>query len=186
MSAAAAERKTWTVEEYLALERSSGDKHELFAGEIFAVAGASYEHNLIVGNLVTALNLALGERCRVLPSDMRLHIRATGLYTYADASVVCDRPELTDERPPSLLNPLILFEVLSDSTESYDRGKKFENYRTIPSLMHYVLVAQDRVLLERYARQPDGTWNLREVRAGQWLRMPCGDLLVDHLYRHVL
>lgn len=186
MSAAAAEKKTWTVEEYLELERSASDKHELFAGEIFAMAGASYEHNQIVGNLVTALNLTLGERCRVLPSDMRLHVRATGLYTYADASVVCDRPELTDDRPPALLNPLLIFEVLSDTTESYDRGKKFENYRTIPSLMHYVLVAQDRVLVEHYARQPDGTWNLREVRAGQRLRMPCGDLPVDPFYRHVL
>ena len=186
MSVATATKARYTVSEYLELEGRSAEKHEFFDGEIFAMAGASYEHNVLVANLTRLLGNAVGERCQVLAADQRLYIPATGLYTYADASLLCERPDLTNETPPSLKNPDALFEVLSPSTESYDRGKKFENYRTIPSLMHYVLVAQDQVLVEHFVRQPGGRWLLEEVRAGQSLSLPCGSMPIDPLYRRVL
>ena len=185
MSALAAEKKRWTVEEYLAMESASLDKHELFGGEIFLMAGASPEHNLIVSDLGHALLGALRGKCRVYASDMRLFIPATGLYTYADTTVVCGTADLTSDNPPALRNPDILFEVLSDATESYDRGDKFANYRTIPSLSHYLLVAQKKILVEHFTRQADETWNMRELRAGHVLRFPCGEIAVNDLYIQV-
>lgn len=164
------------------MEAGSRDKHEFFEGEIFAMAGASPEHNLIVTDLLYALTGALRGKCRVYASDLRLFLSANGMYTYGDASVVCGDPEFTFDNPPSLRNPEMIFEVLSDSTESYDRGDKFASYRTIASLCHYVLVAQNQVLVEHYARQPNGKWLLEELRAGQTLRLPCGSIKVDDLY----
>lgn len=181
MSAQAAEKKRWTVEEYLAMESGSLDKHELFDGEIFLMAEACPEHNLIVSDLGHALIGVLRGKCQVYASDMRLFIPATGLYTYADTTVLCRAPDLTSDNPPALRNPDILFEVLSDATESYDRGDKFANYRTIPSLSHYVLVAQKKILVEQFTRQADGTWNLRELRAGHRLRFPWGEIAVNDL-----
>lgn len=185
MSAGLAEKRIWTVDEYLEMERKSTDRHEFFAGEVFAMAGASEAHDLIAGDLSAALKAALRGKCRVHTSDMRLFIPATGLYTYADAVVVCGPADLTSDKPPSLTNPTALFEVLSDCTESYDRGKKFAHYRSIPSLQDYVLVAQDRMLVEHFSRQPDGTWNLREVHAGQLLRLACGAIAVTEMYLDV-
>jgi Uma2 family endonuclease len=98
--------------------------------------------------------------CRVYPSDLKLRIEATGLYTYSDISVVCGEPRLESGAGDVLLNPVVLVEVLSDSTEAYDRGKKFEHYRTIPSLKHYVLIAQDRHSIDCFTRSHDGSWNL--------------------------
>ncbi len=167
------------------MESASLDKHELFGGEIFLMAGASPEHNLIVSDLGHALLGTLRGKCRVYASDMRLFIPATGLYTYADTTVVCGTADLTSDNPPALRNPDILFEVLSDATESYDRGDKFANYRTIPSLSHYVLVAQKKILVEHFTRQADETWNLRELRAGHVLRFPCGEIAVNDLYIQV-
>lgn len=188
MSAEAAERKTWTPEEYLAWERTSELKHELFQGEVFAMAGASREHNLIVSNAIRVLGNALLDRpCEVYPSDLRVKIQATGLYTYPDASVVCGRPEFEDNVADTLLNPNVIFEVLSESTEGYDRGKKFRQYRTITSLRDYVLVAQDTIQVEHFRRKADGSWSLREAGAGGRLALEsigC-DLAVDELYRKV-
>ena len=145
--------KRYTVEEYLAFERESDTKHEYYDGEIFAMTGASLAHNLITGNLVAALNVSLRDTdCLVLPQDMRVHC-PTGLYTYPDVTVVCGSPERLDERTDTLLNPLILFEVASPSTEAYDRGRKFGHYRTIVSLKEYVLVAQNRPTVDHFARQ---------------------------------
>ena len=185
MSAAPAEKKRWTVEEYLAMESRSPDKHELFEGEIFLMAGASPEHNLIVSDLGYALLGALRGKCRVYASDLRLFIPAEGLYTYADTTVLCGDPDLTSDNPPALRNPDILFEVLSDATESYDRGDKFGMYRSIPSLSHYVLIAQKKVAVEHFAKQPDGTWNYRALGAGQMLRFPCGEIAVNDIYLQV-
>jgi Uma2 family endonuclease len=186
MSAAAAPKNRRSVEEYLEMERQALDKHELFDGEIFLMAGASPEHNQIAANLIHALLGALGEKCIVYSSDMRLFIPATGLYTYADASLVCGRPDFTDDSPKALRSPEAIFEVLSDSTESYDRGKKFESYRSVPALSDYVLLAQDRILVEHFTRHSEGAWLLRELRAGGRLRLPCGEIAVDDLYRRVL
>lgn len=188
MSTEAAAKKRWTPEEYLAFERSSPEKHEFFQGEIFAMAGATEEHNLLVGNLVTRLNIALeGKQCRVYPSDMRVKVAATGLYTYPDVTVACADRQLEDGRRDTLLNPQVIFEVLSDSTELYDRGKKFEQYRMLPSLREYVLVSQEQVLIEQYTRQEGDTWMLREHRAGGrlWLEAIGCEIAVDEIYLRV-
>jgi len=180
----AAEKKRWTVAQYLEMEAHSLDKHEFFDGEIFEMAGASPEHNLIVGNLIQSLKNALRGRCRVYPSDQRLLLPA-GLYTYADVSLVCGTSEFNDDSPRALRNPEAIFEVLSSSTESYDRGEKFASYRTLPSHKDYVLVSQSKVSVEHFVRQPDGSWLMRDLRAGHILRLPCGEIAVDDLYFEV-
>ncbi len=150
-----------TPEEYLRRESKSDFRSEYFRGEMFAMAGASANHNLIVLNAGASLREQLKKKpCRVYPSDLKLRISATGLYTYPDISVVCGEPELESDGGDVLLNPVVLVEVLSDSTEAYDRGKKFEHYRMIPSLRHYVLIAQDRHSIDCFSRQADGSWNL--------------------------
>ena len=150
-----------TPEEYLNRERSADFRSEYFGGEMFAMAGASANHNLIVLNAGAILREQLKRKpCRVYPSDLKLRIVATGLYTYPDLSVVCGEPQLESDGGDVLLNPMVLVEVLSDSTEAYDRGKKFEHYRTIPSLKHYVLIAQDRHSIDCFSRKSDGIWSL--------------------------
>src|SRR5580698_2706245 len=125
MNGEAAQKRSWTPDEYLAMERSSPEKHEYCDGEVFAMAGASEKHNLIVANVVGELRNLLRRRpCKVYPSDMRVKIPATGLYTYPDASIVCHRPAFEDDTADTLLNPQAIVEVLSDSTEDYDRGTK--------------------------------------------------------------
>lgn len=188
MSAQPLFKKTWTSEEYLAWERLQPEKHEFHGGEVFDMAGATIEHNEIVANVLGELRTRLRQaRCKVCASDLRIKIPATGLYTYPDASVVCGRPELEDDKLDTLLNPLILVEVLSTSTEDYDRGTKFTSYRTLTSLRDYVLVSTDRVLVEYHTRQEDGSWVLREFRAGERFKLAsvgC-ELAVDELYLKV-
>ncbi len=141
----------YTPEEYLALERSSETKHEYFKGEIFAMGGASSRHVLIVTNLVIELGSQLKKGpCRVFSTDLRVRVDTSGLYTYPDVVVICDAPEFSDDQRDTLLNPVLIIEVLSDSTKDYDRGGKFEQYRTIKSFKEYLLVAQDRPHLEHY------------------------------------
>ncbi len=147
-------------EEYLARERAADFKSEYYRGEMFAMSGASWEHTRIKDNLArfTAEQLD-GGPCQVA-SEMRVKVSATGLYTYPDVVVVCDEPRLEDRLGDTLLNPRVIVEVLSKSTESYDRGAKFAHYRQLPSVKEYVLVAQDQPLAERFVRQPDDTWLL--------------------------
>lgn len=150
-----------TPEQYLYRERKAEFRSEYFRGEMFAMAGASANHNLIVGNCVQNIGQQLKKKpCRVYPSDLKLRIQATGLYTYPDLSVVCGEPQLESDHGDVLLNPVVLIQVLSDSTEAYDRGKKFEHYRTIPSLKHYVLIAQDRHSIDCFSLNTDGSWSL--------------------------
>jgi Uma2 family endonuclease len=150
-----------TPDEYLHRERKAEFRSEYFRGETFAMAGASANHNLIVLNAGASLREQLKKKpCRVYPSDLKLRVEATGLYTYPDLSVVCGDPQLESDAGDVLLNSVVLVEVLSDSTEAYDRGKKFEHYRTIPSLMHYVMIAQDRRSIDCFSRCPDGDWRL--------------------------
>jgi len=181
-----AARTLLTPAQYLAAERVSDVKHEFLHGDVFAMAGGSYRHSLIAANIVRHLGNALEARpCAVHTSDMR--VRAGDLYTYPDVTVLCGEPRFEDERRDTLLNPNVIFEVLSDSTESYDRGRKFEQYRTVPSLFEVVLVSQAEIHVEHFARQPDGSWRLREVRAGQRLELPAlgCELSVDDIYRKV-
>jgi Uma2 family endonuclease len=156
--------RVWTREEYLAFERASEEKHEYLAGEIHAMVGASNNHNLIVANLIIALGIQLrGRSCLVYPSDMRVGIPAVGSYTYPDVTVVCGRPEFEDAEVDILLNPTVIIEVLSPSTEMYDRGKKFQNYRTIASLKEYILVSQDTHRIEQFVRQENEQWLLTDA-----------------------
>ncbi|HHY54840.1 MAG TPA: Uma2 family endonuclease [Chloroflexi bacterium] len=146
-------------EAYLAAERAGEKKHEYYAGEVYAMAGASERHNLVAMNIGASLHSQLRRRaCNVYPSDMRVKVSALGFYTYPDISVVCGAPQFEDARRDTLLNPLVIVEVLSPSTENYDRGRKFQMYRTLPSLVEYLLVAQDSIHIEHYTRQPDGRW----------------------------
>jgi Uma2 family endonuclease len=148
----------------LALERQGGPKHEYFAGEVFAMSGASEAHNLIVANLLREIGTQLKEGpCRVYPSDMRVKVSSTGLYTYPDVSIVCGPSEFDDERRDTLVNPQVVIEVLSESTEAYDRGRKFAHYRTLDSFVEYILVSQDRRLIEQFCRSDDGRWILTAV-----------------------
>lgn len=150
-----------TPEEYLEIERQSEVRSEYLDGEMFAMTGGSVRHNLIITNLVRELSLQLKPRpCQVFSSELRVHIPTTGLYTYPDIVVVCGEMHLEDQFFDTLLNPTVLMEVLSPSTEAYDRGKKFEHYRSIPSLAEYLLIAQDEPRVEQYVRQEGNRWLL--------------------------
>lgn len=149
-----------TPEEYLEIERRAERKSEYYKGEMFAMAGASPKHVLIVTNLVAELRQPLKNKpCLVYSVDLRLRVTATGLYTYPDVIVVCGAAEFADDQQDTLLNPTLVIEVLSESTQDYDRGRKFEHYRTVPSLVDYLTVAQDRPHVEHSYRQ-DSHWTL--------------------------
>jgi Uma2 family endonuclease len=148
-----------TPQVYLELERKAEIKSEYLDGEMFAMTEVWLEHNTIVVNIVTELNVQFkGRPCGVYASDMRTKVSPTGLYTYPDAIALCGEPRFEDDHFDTLINPQLIIEVLSDSTESYDRGKKFAHYRTIDSLREYVLVSQTECRIERFARQDDGNW----------------------------
>lgn len=159
---ATAARARVSIEEYLRGEREAKNKSEYFAGLVFAMAGASREHNLIVTNLVRELSSRLREtNCEVYPSDMRVAV-TTGLYTYPDVSVACGQPSFLDARQDTLLDPVLLAEVLSGTTEAYDRGRKFEHYRALISLREYLLVSTVEARIERFRRTGEG-WLLDET-----------------------
>jgi Uma2 family endonuclease len=154
-------KRLLSPQEYLARERKAEFRSEFYRGEMFAMSGASWEHALIKDNLAReAGNQLKTGPCRTLTSDLRVKVSATGLYTYPDVLIVCDEPKFEDEVFDTLLNPDAIVEVLSDSREKYDRGAKFGHYRQVPSIREYVLIAQDRALVERYVRQADDTWVL--------------------------
>jgi len=153
-----------TPKEYLEFERKSEIKHEFFDGEIFAMSGAKRNHNKITTNLSGLVWQHLkGKNCENYSNDMRVFVPETGLYTYPDLVVVCGEPIFQDDVFDTLLNPVLLIEVLSETTESYDRGKKFQHYRSIESLQEYVLVAQDEARIEKYVKRGDGFWLLSEA-----------------------
>jgi len=154
-----------TAEEYLAIERKAETKSEFYDGEMFLMAGATREHNLISGNIFRRIANGLeGKPCETYTNDMRVRTPATGLFTYPDVVVVCGEPQFDDKEFDTLLNPTLIVEVLSRSTASYDKGGKFADYRTIESLREYVMVAQDRYEIEHHAKQTDGRWVLTDVR----------------------
>jgi Uma2 family endonuclease len=158
-----------TAGEYLAIERASATKHEFFQGQLVAMAGASLEHNVIVGNIVAALHAALRDLpCVALPSDMKVLALASGHYYYPDASVVCGTAEFADDERDAIVNPTVIVEVLSDSTERRDRGDKFHDYRSIPSCADYLMCSSTEPLIEHYTRDADG-WRLREYGLGEVL-----------------
>jgi len=151
-----------TEAEYLEIERRAEFKSEFLDGEMFAMSGGTYSHSLIACNLIRAIgNQLKGSPCVILNSDMRVKVQASGLYTYPDVSVACGEKQVEDEHDDVLLNPTVVVEVLSDSREAYDRGKKFEMYRQIPSLREYLLVSQYKPLIEQFIRQTGEEWLLR-------------------------
>ena len=163
MASAPIQRTYLTAEEYLELEWGSEMKHELLDGEMVAMTGGSWFHGLIIGNMVVALKSRLRERrCSVIPSDRRVRASADA-YVYPDVVVACGEPRLEDNQRDTLLNPALIVEVLPPSTESYDRGRKFEHYQMIDSLKEYVLVAQDRPRVEHFLRQDGHVWLYTEV-----------------------
>ncbi len=147
------------AQDYLTLERLAETKSEYRDGEMLAMPQSGHEHHLIITNVAVELSQQVKRRpFEVYASAMRLHVPATGLYTYPDVSVASSEPRFEDDQFDTLLNPTLIVEVLSPTTESYDRGKKFEHYRALDSLAEYLLVSQDELLVEQFVRQTGGTW----------------------------
>lgn len=159
--AAEARRVGLTEEEYLRLDRESDLRHEYLDGEIVAMVGASREHNLITGNAHASLHGQLRKRpCELYANDMRVKVGTSGLYAYPDIVVTCDEPQFSDDTFDTLLNPTVLIEVLSPSTEGHDRGKKFQLYQKLRSLKEYLLIAQDTYHVDHFVRQGELNWLL--------------------------
>jgi Uma2 family endonuclease len=157
--------KLFTSAEYLEFERQSEVKHELIDGEIFEMAGATKRHTLISANVIRLLGNQLLERdCNAYGSDMRVKIPATEKYTYPDVVAVCGEEEFEDSTEDTLINPQLIIEVLSKSTEGYDRGAKFEYYQTIESFREYVLITQEPFRVEQYVRKNKNEWTYFEFR----------------------
>jgi len=152
-------RKYYSEEDFLILERMSKTKNEYYRGEIFAMSGASYQHNQIasalIGDIVAYLK---GKPCKIFGSDLRVHTQLKSFYTYPDAVVICGEPSFVDNEFDTIINPTILFEILSPSTEEYDRTIKFEFYKNIPSLRQYVLIDSQKILIEVFTKQEDKSW----------------------------
>ncbi len=158
------ENSDWTAEAYLAYDRDQVVKHEFIDGQPLAMSGASRAHNLLVTAIVSAFYAGLrGRPCEVYPSDMRVQVGDSALYTYPDVTVVCGEPIFTDSHVDTLTNPTLLVEILSESTERYDRGVKFQGYRQLASLREYLLVSQTEQRIERYLRGDNDTWTLTDT-----------------------
>ena len=183
-------QREWTAEEYLAYERASEVKHEYSDGELFAMSGASRAHGRIAWNLGGALYPQLEQAsCEGFTAEMRVRIPGSDRYTYPDLVVVCGEPEFEDAELDTLVNPTLVVEILSPSTEDYDRGRKLFHYRSIPSLQAVLLVSQEEVHVELYERQPDGRWVLSEADdADQSVDLPAigARLALADVYRRVI
>jgi Uma2 family endonuclease len=153
-----------TPTEYLAIDRAAETKSEYLDGVIYGMGGASARHVQIVGNLVRELGNQLREKnCTVYSTDLRVCVDPDGMYAYPDVAAACGEPTFLDARMDTLMNPVLIIEVLSETTKNYDRGEKFERYRRIPSFCEYLLIAQDKIHVERFVKQSDGTWVFHET-----------------------
>ncbi len=177
-----------TPEEYLAFERKATTKHEYLNGQIVAMSGASFAHNFLTMNVANQLyNQLIGGECQVAASDMRVKATQTGSYFYPDVVVVCGEPRAEDDTFDTLLNPTLIVEILSPSTETYDKGEKFEHYQQIASLKDYILISQDKVHIEHYCRQGTG-WlqtEFQELSDVLLLRSIDCELRLQDVYRRV-
>lgn len=154
-----------SLEEYLAMEREMDTRYEYHDGRIFAMAGGTIQHGLISSNLLISLGGELRSRnnaCRPINNDVKLHIQASNKYLYPDAMVICDEMEMSEDYPHALTNPTVIFEVLSESTEAYDRGDKFFFYKKIPSLQEYVLIEQHQPVIDVYTRK-SALWRIDRI-----------------------
>lgn len=151
-------KKKYTPEEYLALEEKAEFRNEYDNGEILAMAGGSLDHIQITFNAAKAIARQVGSKCRTLPSEMKVYIKAVNKFYYPDVTVLCEKLEFYNERKDTITNPKLLVEVLSKSTEAKDRGEKFFAYQTLESFEEYVLISQDKFLVETFTKQADGSW----------------------------
>ena len=183
------QKEYYTPEEYLALEETADYRSEYYRGEIFAMSGGSANHNRIARNVLTTLSIAFEDKpCEAFITDMRLLVKENGLYTYPDIMVVCGGLEFVEGRTDTLTNPIVIVEVLSQSTEGYDRGAKFELYRALETLQDYVLIDQAKVHVECFHKMKDGRWILtefNELEATLQLEAVGVDISLSQIYRRV-
>jgi Uma2 family endonuclease len=175
--------------EYVAAEATADVRHEYLRGQIFAMAGGTLEHAALASALARDVGSALqGKPCRVFSADARVRVAATDMTTYPDLSVVCGELQRAEGDDRAMLNPVVVFEVLSDSTEAYDRGAKASHYRHIPSLKEYVLVSQNEPRIEVQRRNASGHWEIHEFGPGQHALLESlgVSLSLDDLYRNPL
>jgi Uma2 family endonuclease len=182
--------RRYTVEEYLEMDRESDEKLEYVDGQIIAMTGASRNHNVIAGNVLTLFNTLLRDApCIASPGDMRVRVEDSAVhYRYPDVTVVCGEERYTDENPPSLLNPTLIVEVLFPSTQATDRGPKVDEYQRIPSLQVYLMVAQDRPWVVALVRNSEGRWwyeTVEDMGAKVVLPNPACELPLTEVYRKV-
>jgi Uma2 family endonuclease len=175
----------FTYADYLAYERDSGRKHEYIDGVIVAMAGGSPRHNALAARVIVAIGSALHTGCLVFQSDQKVRVPVTGVATYPDTTVVCGPIQCDPADAMAITNPTLIVEVLSPSTEEYDRGEKWHDYQTIPSLREYVLVSQVDKRIERYVRLPSGDWEYRDNTSGQLALTTGGTLDLDTLYANL-
>ena len=189
MIARAPAGQTYTVEEYLDLEEAAAEKSEYWFGHIVAMAGSSPEHSTISANLTVDLGPQFYKRrCRIYSSDVRIAASLSGPIFYPDFAASCDQPLYLDMKGRTLLNPVLIVEVLSPSTEAYDRGKKFEQYRRIPSLKQMVFVSQEYAHVEVFTRADDNTWNLHSATGiNEQVLLPAIGCVITlaHIYRDI-
>lgn len=186
----AASQKIYTEEEYLAMEARSQEKHEYYNGKIIKMSGGSPVHNEIAVNITTALKIALKKapkKYRVYNSDMKIQIPDENLFVYPDAVVVCEKPILYKHYKTVITNPLLIVEVLSKSTEEYDRGVKFDYYRTLPSFQEYVLLSQSKPRASVYHRESVDTWRIINVVEGAIHLQSIGcDISLEDIYEDII
>ena len=180
-------KQFYTPEEYLDRERRAEYKSEYFAGEIVAMAGAKRKHNLIGSNITTSLSVQLREApCEVYANDMKVQADKARQFSYPDVVVVCGEPQFRDDQDDVLQNPTVVVEVLSPSTEAYDRGEKFLRYRRLDSLQEYFLVTQNERRVEQFTKQSDGSWRMTETTEGSFELESVGcTLSFDDIYSKV-
>jgi len=187
---AANPERRYTLEEYFELERTSNERFEFWNGEVFSMGGASESHDRIVINLIVHLSMKLDSaRCRVFSADMRIKVPSAPPYRYADFSALCGKAQFEEiGGVAALTNPQLLIEVLSPSTEAYDRGDKFTHYKSIPALHEYLLVAQHRTHVTQFTKQDDGSWKYDELNdltsTVKVASLNC-ELPLDEIYRGV-
>jgi len=184
----AAEQPWIDYETYLTVERETDQKHEWLDGRTYAMSGGTIEHGQLSTQMIgELLRLASACGCRVFNSDVKIRVRATGLATYPDASIVCGTIERDPDDRNAMTNPAVLVEVLSDGTEAYDRGEKFEHYRRIPSLRDFVLVSQHKPRVEVYSRDQGDRWVLTTAGVGERFSLTAvdGTIEVDRVYADV-
>jgi Uma2 family endonuclease len=153
--------KVFSIQEYLRMEKRANDRHEYYNGEVYSMAGATLQHDRIHINLISIINPFLkGKSCSIFSNDIRVHIPENTLFTYPDAFIVCGKPELLQNELDTVLNPSVIFEILSRSTRKYDKLEKFSLYRSIPSFTEYILIDSEKIEAEHYLKNSDNTWTL--------------------------